>query len=238
MIHSINNIKTHLRQLNPRILYALLCVVLGVVASFLIVELPPFLIIAAVGGIFLVAVSIFKPAIGVLALIAMISSIIFEDALPMIRVPGGSLHATDVLLLILLCIIPLKIASDKNYTFVKTPLDKPLLLFCLMALISAWVALVYFKVDFNAVMRRFRHITYYLTFFLVTNLVREKKEIKFVIKGLFAIATIVGMAMIVQAVVGESFQLMPGRVEAAETFGKFYGATRILPPGQTRLYER
>jgi len=42
--------------------------------------------------------------------------------------------------------------------------------------------------------------------------------------------------MLAQAIIGESVQLMPGRVEAAGTFQKSYAATRVLPPGEALVY--
>jgi hypothetical protein len=42
--------------------------------------------------------------------------------------------------------------------------------------------------------------------------------------------------MIIQALVGEEFKLMPGRVEALRTLEKEYSATRLLPPGQDWIY--
>ena len=85
-------------------------------------------------------------------------------------------------------------------------------------------------------MRVFRILTYYLTFVVVTNLIRNKRQFIFTINGLFLIASVVGIAILAQAVIGESVQLMPGRVESAGVFGVTYSATRILPPGQTLIY--
>jgi len=218
------------------ILQYLFCIFLGFVVAKLFFVISPLFVLVTAGGILFLLVSLFKPEIGVLAIVIIISSIIFEAALPLIPIPFGSFHATDMLLLFLLIMIPFKLFTDRNFRLSTTPLDKSLLLFYLAAIISACIAIIYFKLDFNIVIRKLRPLTYYLIYFVGTNLIREKREIKFIIKGLFGIATIVGIAMIGQAIVGQSIQLMPGRVEAARTLGQVYEATRILPPGSTLIF--
>ena len=220
----------------PKVYQYLFCAFLGILIGKFFVLKSPLFVLLTIGGLFFLIFSLAKPEIGILAMVFTISSIIFEPALPLVPIPVGSLHLTDVLLISLLAMIPFKLFTDKNFRISRTPLDWPLLLFYAAAVISSCIAIIYYKLDFNIVMRQFRHITYYLIFFVVTNLIREIKHIKFLIKGLFSIATFVGIAMIIQAIVGESIRLMPGRIEKAGTLGQVYEATRILPPGQTLIY--
>lgn len=214
----------------------LFCILLGVIVAKFLFVLSPLFVLTIAGGIILLIVSLFKPEIGILAIIIIISSIIFEEALPLIPIPLGSFHVTDVLLLFLLIVIPFKLFTDRNFRLSPTPLDKPLLLFCLAALISVCIAIIYFKLDFSIVIRYFRLLTYYLIYFIITNLMQEKRQLKILINGLFVVAVIVGIAIIIQAILGESVRLMPGRVEAAGALGQVYEATRVLPPGQTLIY--
>lgn len=224
------------RLSNLKIHHILFWIFLIIMASKFIVVMPPLFALIAAGGILLLISFTFKPEIGILAIVVIISSIIFEEALPLIPIGIGSFHIPDVFLLFLFCTISFKLITDNNFRFVKTPLDKPLILFYCSVLISAGIATIYFNVDFNMVMRQFRCLTYYLTFFVVTNCIREKSEIRLIIKGLLVIAAVVGVAMIIQAVIGQSFLLMPGRVEMATTLGLRYQSLRILPPGQTLIY--
>ena len=213
-----------------------LVILTALITVMFILAMKPLHSIAAIVGILFLVISIFKPWIGVLIIVIILSSIIFENSLPILPVVGGSLHITDILLLALLFIIPFKLTINKNFKFNSTPLDIPLVLFYLAALLSTYFSITHFHTDFTPVIRMFRNVTYYLLFFAITNFVKNKKNIEFVIKGLIGIAALVGMAMIIQAIVGESIPLMPGRVEVAETFGQAYKATRILPPGQTLIF--
>jgi len=56
-----------------------------------------------------------KPEIGILAIVILISSIIFEEALPLIPIGVGSFHISDAILLFLLFLIPLNLLLDTRF---------------------------------------------------------------------------------------------------------------------------
>jgi hypothetical protein len=77
-------------------------------------------------------------------------------------------------------------------------------------------------------------MTYLLTFFVVTNLTRTRRQLTMLLSGIIALATMVAVAMIAQFLVGDRVQLFPGRVETLSTQDVSYaGITRVLPPGQS-----
>jgi len=220
----------------PKVLQFFLCILLGLVFSRFFAVISPLFVLAAIGGILFLFVSLLMPEIGILMIVIIVSSVIFEKALPLIPLPFGSFHVTDVLLLSLLVIIPFKLFTNRNFKVSRTNLDKPLLLFYFAAIVSVYLAITYYNLNFNIVIRQFRFITYYLIYFVITNLTKEKKQIILIIKGLFTIATMVAIVMILQGIVGEHVKLMPGRVERPVTLEQVYEVTRILPPGQTMIY--
>jgi len=80
--------------------------------------------------------------------------------------------------------------------------------------------------------RVIRFVTYYLIFFVVTNLVRERQQLNFLLNGFFLLATLVAVVMVAQFLLGRSITILPGRIEALDTQGVAYAdITRILPPG-------
>ena len=114
----------------------------------------------------------------------------------------------------------------------RTPLDRPLLIFYGVTLLSTFIAIFQSSVEVEEARRATRVLSYYLTFFIVTNLVRERRQLNFLLNGLFLLATIVAAAMVAQFLLGDSVQLLPGRVESLDTQGTmFEDVTRILPPG-------
>ena len=94
----------------------------------------------------------------------------------------------------------------------------------------------HYKSDLNFPVRYTRIVTYYFVVIVIANIVRNEKQIIFVIRGLFVIAATIAATMLIQAMIGDSVPLMPGRIEAAKTFGQEYGAIRMLPPGQTVVF--
>ncbi len=208
----------------------------GAAIGLILLNVPLIFALVVAGGLVFLAITTTRPEIGLLSIVVLISSIVFEENLGLIPIGVGSLHIADVMFLFLVSIIIYQRMTREDFNLIKTPLDKWLLLFFATLAISAFIAMHFYGVDFNQVMRQARHLSYYLLFFIVTTLITSKKQIQFVIKGLFVIAVIVAVTMLAQAIVGESIQLMPGRVETARTFGRSYGATRILPPGQTLVF--
>jgi O-antigen ligase len=219
-----------------RYIELLLTILLAFLAGGFVIKLPPVQIVLIISSIICLIISLRKPEFGILLIVIAISSIVFETAIPLIPIPGGSFHVTDLLLFILLLRIPIKILTDQKFTIRKTYLDLPILLFIIAAIISAGLSLFTYEIDFNTVMRGLRPIMYYLLYFIINNSIQNHKQIHNLLNGLFFIAALVSLAMIIQTFIGESIPLMPGRVEAAETvLGQKFEATRIIPPGDSLI---
>lgn len=116
--------------------------------------------------------------------------------------------------------------------FARTPLDWPLIIFFGVTLISTLIAVSNKSLEGVEARRWIRIIAYYLTFFMVTNMIRNQRQLDFLLNGIFLMATIVAVVMIVQFLLGSSVQILPGRVESLWTQGTtFEDVTRVLPPG-------
>ena len=172
-----------------------------------------------------------RPEIALLGILVMTSSVIYEDQLPRLSV-GISFHVPDILLLGALGIIGIRWLVEPEFKLIRTPLDWSLLFFLIVPIFTTVVA--YYRGPVNLVLARraFRVFSYYLTFFLVTNLVRERYQLDFLLKGIYILATIVAVAIVLQFILGSSMQILPGRVETLATQDTMYeGITRVLPPG-------
>lgn len=210
-------------------------VAIGVVTGTLLIILPLAIYITLAVGIVAMYFIAKKPELGVLAIVVLISSIIFENSLPLVPIGIGSLHISDLLLFYLLGLIFFRWFSGRG-KIVKSPLNLPLILFYVIAILSAVISIQKYGNDFNYVIRFLRPLTYYLLFFVVLNLVRDTQRLRFLVKGLFAIGVVVAIAMVIQSIVGESVQLMPGRIEQSGTLDADFNVLRLLPPGQTLIY--
>ncbi|OQY34646.1 MAG: hypothetical protein B6243_05355, partial [Anaerolineaceae bacterium 4572_5.2] len=151
---------------------------------------------------------------------------------PRISLGFGTIYLTDILLIVNLLLIGIRSFVESDFRIVKTPLDKPLLLFVGMALFATFIAIIYTPLKLRSSLHEMRIVSNYLVFFVVTNHIRDEKQQRFLINGFILLATIVGGAMILQYVLGPSVPIIPGRVEVLKTAGERYsGVTRIIPPG-------
>jgi O-antigen ligase len=192
----------------------------------------PLLTLVVLAIVVLVFATLKRPEIALLGILIATSSVIFEDRLPLIPIGIGSLHISDVILLALLGLIVLRWLVENDFDIVRTPLDLPLLIFFSIALISTSIAMLQSSVDFTSGVRAIRGVTYYLTFFIVTNLIREERQLRLLLRGLSILAIIVAFAMIFQFLGGESKLLIAGNISTLEVSGKvFIGTTRIVPSG-------
>lgn len=205
---------------------------LGLVMGIACYLFSSLIVLGILIGIISSLVIIKRPEIGICGILIATSSIVFEDQLPQISLSGISIHLSDFLLLGLLAIIVVRWLSEPKFTIVHTPLDWPLLLFYGAMLLSTFLAISHSSLDLVTARRMLRVLSYYLTFFIVTNLIRERYQLNFLVNSLFVLATIVAGVMVAQFILGHSMIIIPGRVENLATVGVDYeGITRIIPPG-------
>ncbi|MBN2469711.1 MAG: O-antigen ligase family protein [Anaerolineae bacterium] len=205
----------------------------GILLGVAIVALPPAALLALVGGIIGIVLFLKRPEVGILGILVLTGSVVFEDMLPLVPIPVGSLHIPDVIMLALFGLVMLRWFVEEDFKLVRTPLDLPLLAWLVIMLVSTVNGLVQGQTDFNLAFREIRVQSYLLLFFAVTNLIREKRQLIWLIRGFFGIALLVAIVMMAQFMLGEDLPLLPGRVEVLNTEGEsFSGITRILPPGQ------
>jgi len=205
---------------------------IGLLLGIACLWVSPLLVLATLAAALFICAIPKRPEIAVLGILIATSSIVFEEKLPLISIGIGSLHMPDILLLGMLGLIAVRWFVDPDFRIVRTPLDWPLLIFYGLTLLTTFIAILQSSVEVREALRATRVLSYYLTFFIVTNLIRERRQLNFLLNGIFLLATIVASAMIGQFLAGDSVQLLPGRVEALETQGRiFEDVTRILPPG-------
>lgn len=209
----------------------------GVVIGLLLIEVPVVYVLAALGAAGVVAGACYKPELSILAMVVIISSILWEEDLPLIPLGPGSLHVTDILMLVLFSMAMVKRFTKRREMKSRSPLEKILALFMLSTTLSAVLSLVYFGLDFNNVTRLYRLICYYLIFYIITNLITTKRQIRFIIEGLFIVAALVAIAMLAQTIVGESVQILPEKtIVKASGLEEELNSIRMNPPGQTLVY--
>ncbi len=199
-------------------------------------RVSPAILIAGIAAAIVLLFLIANPHWIILVLIILLSSIVYENQLPLLPIPMGSLHITDVILILALLLVCVQPVMDRRKHLYRTPLNICLLAFYGAVLLSTCLAIAYGRIDFTTAMRYLRLFSYYLLFFVVTNCVQDKKRLSVVVYGMYAIAAVVVLAMVLQSQLGDSVNILPGRVEKAATLGEQYDTFRILPPGEMLVY--
>ncbi|GFO60118.1 hypothetical protein GMST_24430 [Geomonas silvestris] len=208
----------------------------GLAIGFLLVKMSLLYTFALLGALFALFVTVKKPELSIVAIVVIIASVIDVYTLPLVPLGPGSLNVTDILVFVLLAMSFWKHLSTRDsHPATPSPVSRLLLLFMVYAVGTAILSIVLLGMDLNTVLRLFRVVSYYLIYFMITNLVRTKEQIRFLVNALFLVAALVALTMLVQLVIGDSVQLIPGKQYRVDVMEAEVDAMRLQPPGQTLL---
>lgn len=196
---------------------------------------PLWVLAGALAVLGLVAIT-YRPELGLLAIVLITVGLVDSTRLPLLGIGPISLHITDVLLLYLLALVLTRLLLVRGSEAVSTPLDVPVLWFCLASLFSATLAITQFSVNTHFVLRRLRPLMYYLSFFAVTNLIRDRRQLTTLVNGLLLIAVLACLAMLIQVLV-PSLHLVQSRTGELVTAGREYaGVIRTYIEAERLIY--
>lgn len=194
--------------------------------------LSPVLVLSALIGAAATIMALKRPEFLLLGILVFSSTIMDEASVPVFNALVVNLYVTDLFLLISFALIIIRALAEPDFRLVSTPLDALLLGFFGVAIVTTALGLVA-GVEREFAISEVRIVTYYLTFFAVTNLVRDEARLRTLIYGLFALAVFAASAIIVQFAVGTSVQILPGRVEQLVTTGEVHSEiTRVVSVGE------
>jgi len=200
---------------------------LGLLLGIASLSVPPLWTVAVLLGLGLMLTVLTWPELLPLFYVVLTSTVITVNQAPSFSIGFGTLYLTDVLLLLSFGYVTVLLIRTPHFTIVRTPSDWPLLIFWSVSLISTVIAISDSSLPWKQSLHEFRVVTSYLMFFVVTNLVRTKRQLIRLTKGLVLLATIVALATIVQHFSGHLRLMFAGRMET------FDGVARIIPPGQS-----
>jgi len=197
-------------------------VVAGLLLGLSALELGPGLVLVGLAAIVALVCIAYRPELGFLALVATTGGLVGADKLPFLKVGPISLQISDILLLYLLALTGMKLLGLPFFRAVRTPLDVPFLWFSLAILISTALALHEPSISMNWALRRMRPLAYYLAYFPVTNLIRDKRQLGVIINGLIVLAVLASVAVLAQ-VIDPSLGLVRTRTAGLVTAGQDLG---------------
>lgn len=217
------------------IMQLLAAILIGLAIGYGSLEFTPTVVFGLLVVFLLLFIVLKRPEIALVGILILTSSILFEDQMPRISF-GISIHLSDILLFGMLGLTVIRYLVERKFAPFRTPLDVPLLIFIGVTIVSTLIAIFQLSVEPELARRSIRVFSYYLTFFIVTQLVRETHQLKLLLTCILLIAVVVSLAMVAQFILGSSIQILPGRVEALVTQDTtFDDITRILPPGWSTI---
>ena len=197
---------------------------------------PPVLLLApiVVLGLWLITR---WPELGVLLVLLYTSTILSEEVLPPLPIGVGSLHLSDLIVLWLFALLVLRLLLQPQLRFRRTALDVPVALFVGVGIAATLRGVGSGDIAFDAGIRELRGAGYLVLYFVITNLLHTPAQMRRLWGGVMLLAVLTAIAAILQAVLGPSVPIIPGRVEALSTQGlAVYDVARVIPPGESLLY--
>lgn len=200
----------------------LVAILIGVVLGAASIFVKPQYVIFAVLGIAGVLIILKRPELAFIGILYFTSSINTEAAIPYIETGPFILYLPDLIIVFLLVIIVLRWLVERDFKFARTPLNLPFAVFYGGAALSTVLGLIrqnYHQDAISSGISEVRTIGYYFLFFLAVNLLRDEKQIRLLMKAFFLLATVVAGAMVLQYILGQSVEIITGRVESYGTLG-------------------
>jgi len=215
------------RSLDPAI-QLIIAVTLGVGLGIATLFVPPLWLIVLLLAIPTILISLQRPEFAILGIVVLLCTLIPDSDIPTLEIAGGQLYMSDIIVAVLFLVIIARWLTAKDFKLTSTPLDLPIFAFWFWAILTAIIFLLQKSNDTESAIPEMRIISYYLIFFVVTNLMTKERNIEVLVHGLIFLATIVSAMMLAQYIVGTAFSFIPGRVEALVTAGEVHeDVTRI-----------
>jgi len=187
----------------------------GITASFPIVVILPFLLSAA---LWILLTWKIEYALWMLIIFSInVFGIFHGMSIPHLSLPGiGTFHLRDLVLLSMTIHAAHRLYSKKVWTFKRSPHTKPLLALLCIVILNTFID-IYQGINPHYLFRGWRHVAYYLVFFILINEIEDRKILIRFISGLIVIAIITSIVAYLQFIFGWSFSA--SKVEYMSEYG-------------------
>jgi len=177
------------------------------------------------------------PELGLIVLVFLTSSIIEPDTIDL-RLPiGGGLDLRDLLLIGILGLSAFQRIVRGRIELSWIPVGGPLFFFICLAAISAATALYSEGVAANWALNDLRILLYYSVFFITAWNIREHKQLRTLLVGLFLIANITAAIVIIQQFLGPDNLLLESMAGGRwQVWAQEDGTIRVVPPGHALMH--
>jgi hypothetical protein len=182
------------------------------------------------------------PELGLLAFILITASVIPITVLD-IRLPvGGGLKLRDIALLGMLGISGFQMLLRRRALIPWRPVGTAMAAFLGIAVFSALYGKFWQGVSTTLAFNELRNYIFYAAFFVTGWTILQRKQLMFVLVGLFIIADVTAGVITLQQFIGSEHRLLVAmsdvnwKVWESSSSGAGLGSVRIIPPGHTLVY--
>jgi O-antigen ligase len=178
----------------------------------------------------------YRPEFGLLVLIFLTSSFVPADIVDL-RLPIGGLDLRDLVLIGLFGVVGLRELSRGTLTIPWWPVGGLLLLFLIMAVFSAFYALMFEHVEANWVLNDLRILSLYTTFYITIWSLKHPAQLKMLLIGLFIICDLTTGIIWFQQLLGADNLFLQAMTTSRDW--RVYeqaGALRVIPAGQVLMH--
>ena len=183
-----------------RILFFTVILIVAVLTAYYIPRVHPNLLFSAVFGLLVGLISFFKLEIGIYIIVF---SMLLSPEIKLAQVPGRDvvIRVDDFILVIVFFSWFARVAIDKGIGLLKkTPLNAPVIAYVSACIIFTLKGIITGEVDaLKSFFYVLKYVEYFLLFFMVSNVVKDEKDVKRYLKGALitlAIVTINGYIQI------------------------------------------
>jgi O-antigen ligase len=178
-----------------------------------------------------------RPRIALVAIIVSSSSIFYFEAVQVPIGGGYEIAIQEVIIVVMFLLLALRIMLNRDIRFVKSPVNLPMLFFLSTVILSSFWSIFHFQISRSLVFWDARTLFHYSLFFLVPYVIRDTREVRFVISALFIIAAVVSVMMLSQFFIGPNHKLFIGKPEMIGVTPLETGVgARITPPGELLIF--
>lgn len=232
------------------ILLALLALAALVIALYVAPESTPYAIAAVGLGLPAAWLLWSHPEVGMVMLILLTNTVIPSE----VRIPATTIELRDFMLLGMLALLAIRGLVRKNLTIPWWRVSSPLIAFLGVALFSTLYAVAYEDVAPHTALNELRTAMYYTTFFVAAWGLERRKQVWWLLIGLFLVAGLTTSVVFLQQfprtrdlVSLEATWYRGQQSETPTELGTWYlaqqsdetasfGALRVVPPGHVLMY--
>ncbi|MDQ6672946.1 MAG: O-antigen ligase family protein [Chloroflexota bacterium] len=202
---------------------------------------------AAAIGLPLVCTLWRRAELGLLGLLALTAGLLRASDL-YLRLPLGGLYPADLALVMLLAVVSLRAVFHDGLSVGWLPVNGPLIGFLVVCAGSAAYAATLRGVPIHQALNEVRPIAFYGVALVTMLAVRRPKDLTTLLFGLFLLADVIALALVLQQFAGAGNKLLPGmddwQVNAIGAAGATnvgggqtgFGSVRVVPPASLLLF--